>query len=122
MIFFVRKKGIGNVKPIIKYLKNIDLCLVMRSMSSNRITNISTALPESRSWSGPSISICLRKGRTLLSPFSDKIKIIVGNERIINTIWIKLRGQIGNWISNLLGLTISLSQGCFMRAVLRNSG
>ena len=30
-------------------------------MSSNRITNISVAFPESRSCSGPSISICLTK-------------------------------------------------------------
>ena len=46
---------------ILTFFERPFFFLVMRSMSSKRMTNISGAFPESRSWRGPSIRICLAR-------------------------------------------------------------
>ena len=48
-------------KSQVTFFESAFFLLVMMSMSSNRMTNISTGLPESSRCRGPSIRICLTR-------------------------------------------------------------
>ena len=62
---------------LITFLERAFFLLVMRSMSSNRMTNISTAFPESSNCRGPSIRICLRNIVVSIKQRENSIYIII---------------------------------------------